>query len=186
MCGGSIMSDKAFKLSISFLAIFSAVVATLCILNFFFTANKPTQSIPSENTAQLEETKTQLPIVNTTSPETFDSLLGTLTILKNRYPDLIKIYTAGYSEGGREILMYTLGTGNKKALITGAIHAREHITTKYILKTTEDYCNAYYNTTGYYGDYDIYKLLNEYTLYIIPCVNPDGLEIILSNDTPEK
>ncbi len=82
--------------------------------------------------------------------------------------------------------MYTLGNGEKKALITGAIHAREHITTKYLLKVTEDYCNAYYSATGYYGSYDIYNLLNEYTLYIIPCVNPDGLEIILSNDIPEK
>ena len=127
-----------------------------------------------------------MPIVNTSAPESFDSLLGTVTALKNRYPDIINVQTAGYSEGGRELLMYTLGNGEKKALITGAIHAREHITTKYILKVTEDYCNAYYSETGYYGSYDIHSLLNDYTLYIIPCANPDGLEISLSNDTPEK
>lgn len=144
------------------------------------------QQSQTQSTTQSEEIKNQTPIVNTTTPETFDSLLGTVTALKNCYPDIIKIYTAGYSESGREILMYTLGNGNKKALITGAIHAREHITTKYLLKVTEDYCNAYYSATGYYRTYDIYKLLNEYTLYIIPCINPDGLEIILSNDTPEN
>ena len=181
------MSDKAFRLSLSFLSIFSALVLTVGILLSFFTANnKPSQNSTVGNNIQIEESQIKTPIVNATAPESFDSLLGTVTALKNRYPDIIKIHTAGYSESGREILMYTLGNGNKKALITGAIHAREHITTKYLLKVTEDYCNAYYSATGYYGSYDIYNLLNEYTLYIIPCVNPDGLEIILSNDVPEK
>ena len=181
------MSDKAFRLSLSFLSIFSALVLTIGIL-FSFLPTITTTSVtptPQEDT-QAEEIKTDINIVNTSTAEDFDSLLGTITALKNKFPDIIKLYTAGYSEGGREILMYTLGNGNKKALITGAIHAREHITTKYLLKVTEDYCNAYYSATGYYGSYDIYNLLNEYTLYIIPCANPDGLEIILSNDTPEK
>ena len=175
------MSDKAFRISLSFLSIFSALILTIGILFSFFTSNENKKQLTSiEATTQNEETKNQMPIVNTTYPESFDSLLGTITALKNRYPDMIKIYTAGYSESGREILMYTLGNGNKKALITGAIHAREHISTKYLLKVTEDYCNAYYSATGYYGNYDIYNLLEEYTLYIIPCANPDGLEIILS------
>lgn len=181
------LSDKAFRLSLSFLSIFSALVLTVGILFSFFTAsNKKISEPPNENTTLNQGVENQLSIVSTSAPENFDSLLGTVTALKNHYPDLLKIYTAGYSEGGREILMYTLGNGSKKALITGAIHAREHITTKYLLKVTEDYCKAYYSATGYYGNYDIYNLLNEYTLYIIPCANPDGLEIILSNDTPEK
>ncbi len=181
------MSDKAFRLVLTFLSIFSALVLTAGILlPYFTTKNTEIYEPANKETAQIQEVEKQKPIVNTSSPETFDSLLGTITLLKNRYPDLIKIYTAGYSEGGRELMMYTLGTGEKKALITGAIHAREHITTKYLLKATEDYCSAYTSATGYYGSYDIYKLLNEYTLYIIPCTNPDGLEIILSNDKPEK
>lgn len=181
------LSDKVFRISLSCLSIFSALVITIGVLFSFFTANnKEPAEIESETTIQIETTENQPPIVDTTFPESFDTLLGTITALKNRYPDLIKIYTAGYSEGGREILMYTLGNGEKKALITGAIHAREHITTKYLLKVTEDYCNAFYSTIGYYGSYDIHNLLNEYTLFIIPCVNPDGLEIILSNDMPEK
>lgn len=181
------MSDKAFSISLSFLSIFSAIVLTIAILVSFFPKATQTSTSPAtESTIQAEEIQPISDIVDTSKPESFDSLLGTVSSLKNKFPDIIKIYTAGYSEGGREILMYTLGNGSKKALITGAIHAREHITTKYILKVTEDYCNAYYSATGYYGAYDIYNLLNEYTLYIIPCSNPDGLEIILSNDAPEK
>ena len=154
------MSDKAFRLSLSFLSIFSALVLTIGILFSFFTVKKPIQNYPTEDTTQTEETEIKADLINTATPETFDSLLGTVTALKNRYPDIIKIYTAGYSESGREILMYTLGNGEKKALVTGAIHAREHISTKYLLKVTEDYCNAFHSATGYYGSYDIYNLLN--------------------------
>lgn len=181
------MSDKAFRLTLSFLSIFSAIVLTVgIILPFCTPEGNKTEQEPIKNTTGIQESDNILPVVNTTYPESFDSLLETMVTLKNRYPDLIKIYTAGYSEAGREILMYTLGKGDKKALISCAIHAREHITTKYILKVTEDYCQAFYSATGYYGSYDIYNLLNEYTLYIVPCANPDGLEIILSNDVPEK
>lgn len=180
------MSDKAFRLSLSFLSIFSAFVLTVGILINIFTAINNKKHQPTiECITEAEETNTP-DIVNTASPESFDTLLETVTALKNQFPDLIKIYTAGYSESGREIIMYTLGNGEKKALITGAIHAREHITTKYLLKVTEDYCDAFYSATGCYGSYNIYNLLDEYTLYIIPCANPDGLEIILSNDSPDK
>lgn len=181
------MSDKAFRLSLSFLSLFSALVLTVGILLSIFTAKTPASE---RNDIQVNVTpqanQNEASVVNTAFPEDFDSLIGTISSLKNHYPDLIKIYTSGYSESGRELLMYTLGNGAKKALVIGGIHAREHITTKYILKVTEDYCKATQSTTGYYGNYDIYNLLKEYTLYIIPCANPDGLEIILSNDTPEK
>lgn len=180
------LSDRAYRLSLSFLSIFSALIITAGILLPFFTARRNKTETHIEETTQIEGVEIEMNIVKTNTPETFDSLLGTITTLKNTYPELIKIYTAGYSESGRELIMFTLGNGEKKALITGSIHAREHITTKYILKVTEDYCNAYYSATGYYGSYDIYTLLNEYTLYIIPCANPDGVEIILSNDIPEK
>ncbi len=181
------MTDRAFRLSLAFLSLFAALVLTVGILLSFPITAKPQNNqnnVPVNNLIETEENFT--PIVNTSSPSDFDNILETIISLKNRYPDLLKIYTAGYSEAEREIIMYTLGNGNKKALITGAIHAREHITTKYLLKVTEDYCEAYKSPTGYYGDYDIYNLLNEYTLYIIPCTNPDGLEIILSNDTPQN
>jgi len=181
------VSDKAYRLSLSFLSVFSAIVLTVGILLSVFTYQKSAKNeCDIQVNISLQENENKSPIVNTTYPESFDDLLGTVTALKNRYPDLLKIYTAGYSESGRELLMYTLGNGEKKALIIGGIHAREHITTKYLLKVTEDYCEAYGGPTGYYGNYDIYNLLNEYTLYIIPSVNPDGLEIILANDTPEK
>lgn len=181
------LSDRAYKLSITLLSVFAAVVLIVgCVLSIF-TSLKPKESEKKVDAGVLsEETETLPSIVDTSEPESFDSLIETISALKNRYPDLLKIYTAGYSESGRELLMYTLGSGEKKALIVGGIHAREHITTKYLLKVTQDYLQAAKSPTGYYGNYDIYNLLKEYTLYIIPCANPDGLEIIYSRDNPES
>ncbi len=125
-------------------------------------------------------------IINTTYAESYASINSTLTKLAALYPDKIKITSLGKSEANYNIPMITLGNGDKKALIIGAIHAREHITTKYILRCVEDYCFAATSKSGKIGSYNARNMLNEYTLYIVPCVNPDGLEIIRSRLTPQN
>lgn len=117
-------------------------------------------------------------VIDTSTAETYDSLMTNMLLLRNAYPDSLKLFTAGFSESGKEILMFTMGSGDKKALIIGGIHAREHITVKYLLRVIEDYCYQNEHGAGTYGDYNIKDLLSKYTLYIIPCANPDGLEII--------
>ena len=174
------MSDKAYKYSLTVLSVFVAFVLILGCTLCFFTPELPKESESQSVNTQLNESVPLPPIVEATEAESFDSLFSTIVRLKYRYPDLLGLYSAGYSESGRELLTLTLGTGKEKALVIGGIHAREHITTKYLLKVIEDYCSAYYSASGYFGNYNIYELLNKYTVYIIPCVNPDGLEIIRS------
>ena len=125
-------------------------------------------------------------IINTTYAESYASINNTLNHLAALYPDKINITTLGKSEAGNNIPMITLGNGNKKALVIGAIHAREHITTKYLLRCIEDYCFASTTNSGKLGKFNVRNLLQEYTLYIVPCANPDGLEIIRSRLTPAK
>ncbi len=125
-------------------------------------------------------------VINTTSAESYSSINSKLKKLQALYPDKITITSMGKSEAGNNIPMITLGKGEKRALIVGAIHAREHITTKYLLRCIEDYCFASTTASGKLGSYNIRKLLNEYTLYIVPCTNPDGLEIIRSRLKPKS
>ncbi len=125
-------------------------------------------------------------IIDTTYAESYSSINSTVKKLAALYPDKIKITNIGKSEADKSITMITLGNGKKKALVIGAIHAREHITTKYILRCVEDYCFASTTASGKLGGYNIRSLLNEYTLYIVPCANPDGLEIVRSRLTPES
>ena len=147
-----------------------------CVLSFFVPlAPKTAVNALSQD---ITTKKAFNSIIQTDAPESYDSLITNMVKLRNEYPDSLKFFTAGYSEGKKEIPMLTMGTGEKKALMIGGIHAREHITTKYILRVIEDYCHANENTDGYLNGYNIKELFNKYTIYIIPCVNPDGLEII--------
>lgn len=101
-----------------------------------------------------------------------------LQYLEQNFPDLIDVSSIGRSVKGKDIPLLTLGTGSKKALITAGIHAREHLTISFTMACIENYAAAYYTSSGYYFDYNMRKLLQDYTLYIVPVMNPDGLDIV--------
>lgn len=179
------MSQSTYKTAITFLSIFSVVVLIFGIcLSIVPALSKNTEAPQPSQEVNLNKTDEITQTIFTSEAESYRSLAMNMDKLKLQFSELLTLSSAGKSEAGREQLMFTLGKGEKKALIVGAIHAREHITTKYLLKVIEDYCTAY-ATTGFYGDYDIKKLLDTYTLYIVPCANPDGLEIIHSRDKAE-
>ncbi|UPW20396.1 peptidase [Agarivorans sp. TSD2052] len=92
------------------------------------------------------------------------------------YPDLIRVQSIGETWEGRPILLATISLGlanadSKPALLyTGTIHAREWIGIelansfiKYILD------NHQFNPK-------LQQALSRNTLYIVPCLNPDGFE----------
>ena len=169
------MTDNKYNKSIIAISVFAAVVFVIgCLLSVFTSTPEEEQKEPVPNTPVFQFTSA----IDTSTPESYDSLMTNMLTLRNEYPNSLKLFTAGYSESGKEILMFTMGNGEKKALVVGGIHAREHITTKYLLRVIEDYCFQNEKGTGIYGNFNIKELLSEYTLYIIPCVNPDGLEII--------
>ena len=169
------MTDNKYNKSIIAISVFAAVVLVIgCLLSVFTSTPEEEQKEPVQNTPVFQFTSA----IDTSTPESYDSLMTNMLTLRNKYPNSLKLFTAGYSESGKEILMFTMGNGEKKALVVGGIHAREHITTKYLLRVIEDYCFQNEKGTGNFGNFNIKDLLSEYTLYIIPCVNPDGLEII--------
>lgn len=177
------MTDSAYKKVLTVLSMLAAVVlVTGCILSFKTPNYEDNESIPT----QSEIPESFVSLINTEVPESYDSLITNMLKLRNEYPDSLKLFTAGYTESGKEILMFTMGNGEKKALVIGGIHAREHITTKYLLRCIEEYCFENEKGTGVYGNFNIKELLSEYTLYIIPCVNPDGLEIISGRMNAEE
>ena len=169
------MKKDIYNTWLIILSCFAVVVLITGSLLTIFT--KPMESKKEEPV----NTDTVMPftsVIDTSEPETYDTLITSMLILRNMYPDSLKLFTAGYSESGKEILMLTMGKGEKRVLVVGGIHAREHITTKYLLRCIEDYCFEYEKGSGIFGGYNLKQLLDEYTIYIIPCVNPDGLEII--------
>lgn len=117
-------------------------------------------------------------IVNFKKAYTSAKVRADIEALEEMYPALIKTGSIGKSVKGADIPLVMLGRGERKALITAGIHSREYLTIAFTMRCIEDYAAAYYSKTGKYGNYDMVKLLDEYTLYIVPMINPDGLDAV--------
>ncbi len=122
-------------------------------------------------------------IVNAFLPYTSERVYNNIDRLCDYYVNILSQFNIGESEKGKPIPCITLGKGKKKALITAGIHSREHIAISFTMRCIEEIANAY-STDGVYCGYDVRKLLNKYTLYIVPMCNPDGTDISVAGDSP--
>jgi hypothetical protein len=92
------------------------------------------------------------------------------------YPDLIKLESIGETWEGRQIMLATISLDVKNAdkkpalLYTGTIHAREWIGI--------ELANGFikYIIDNYQFNPKLQDALTRNTLYIVPCLNPDGFE----------
>lgn len=92
------------------------------------------------------------------------------------HPDLIKVESIGETWEGRPIMMATISfdvetAQTKPALLyTGTIHAREWIG----IELANSFIS--YIIDNYKFNPKLQKALSRNTLYIVPCLNPDGFE----------
>lgn len=118
-------------------------------------------------------------IVSTNIPYNSDILRQNLSLLLRTYP-FLNVQTVGNSVLGKPLYVIKLGRGSKKVFYSGAIHANEWITTPVLMKFIEDYCISYVRRTELYG-YSIRNLFNSTSIYIMPMVNPDGVDLVTGN-----
>ena len=98
--------------------------------------------------------------------------------LCRRYSFLTR-FEAGRSVLGRSMTGLRLGAGKETVLYAGAFHAQEWLTALVLLRFAERLCLAL-DTGGSIAGIDCRRALLDRGLVIIPCVNPDGVEIALS------
>lgn len=115
-------------------------------------------------------------IVQTNINYTYDNLKNDLMELKLEYP-FLEIGSIGKSVLEKDIWGIKIGTGSKKVFYSGAIHANEWITAVLLMKFLENYSQAYVNESEIYG-YNAVELYNTVSLYIVPMVNPDGVDLV--------
>lgn len=122
-------------------------------------------------------------IVDTTTEYGYAELIEDLEELQQRY-SFIEVKKIGNSVLGKEIPAVRIGTGAKGIHYNGSFHGNEWITTPLLMKFIEDYAQAYSTNSNLRGT-SIRELYEMTTLWIVPMVNPDGVELVQEGITPQ-
>ena len=108
------------------------------------------------------------------APMDYSRLIECLTALGEEYSKL-ELGWLGESVLGRSIPLITLGKGEKAVLYVGAHNADESITSTILLRFIEEILSIG-EREGRIFQYSLPYLLNTRKFYILPMLNPDGVE----------
>ncbi|HIR94110.1 MAG TPA: hypothetical protein IAB98_11895 [Candidatus Egerieimonas intestinavium] len=106
----------------------------------------------------------------------YPQLEAAMKELPLRYPGIAACSVVGVSHDQRRIYMLRLGMGLRTLIVTGGIHGRETVNATLLLRMAQDYCEAC-QKQEFLGDCDVYSLLKQYSICLLPLLNPDGYEI---------
>ena len=125
-----------------------------------------------------------LAIVKTDAPMTSRLCTDTIQTLTETYP-LLRPGLLTTTPAGRPVWTLTAGEGIRKVLFSAAHHANEWITTPVLLKFAEDLAEAARKGETLAG-VDARQLLERATIYMVPMVNPDGVDLVTGAATAEE
>lgn len=153
------------------------------ILPTIMTAN-PTVSPADIQVGTTINVPLQMTVVPTRVDYSYFLLKLVIEGLMVRYP-FLEWGSVGKSVMGKQIPYLKIGTGKKQVFYNASFHANEWINTPMILKFAEEYAKAFATGNNLYG-VNARRLFQEYELYLIPMVNPDGVDLVngmLDNET---
>lgn len=104
--------------------------------------------------------------------------------LRRQYPFVYQ-RTLRTSAHGRKIIALQLGSGENKVLVTAGHHANEYITTMLVWRLLYKYCRAVFEETLFAG-FDAKTLFRGAMLYVVPMVNPDGIDLVTGAIAPSS
>ena len=118
-----------------------------------------------------------MPIVNTTVPITAERCEKMILDIVAQYPFCrteVLIRTAFQ----RPVRTLVIGTGPRKVIYSAAHHANEWITSLILLKFAEEFAQAI-QSGGRIFDRDARTLAQKTTVYLVPMVDPDGVDLVV-------
>ena len=118
-------------------------------------------------------------VVDTNIDYTYEVMERDIEGLKARYP-FIETGIAGKSVLEKNLYYIKLGTGPNQVFYNGAHHALEWITAPLLTKFAEEFSKAYAEARTMSGGYSPRSIWAQSSIYIIPMVNPDGVDLVLN------
>ena len=125
-----------------------------------------------------------MPIVKTDVPMTSALCEQTILELTKKYP-FLRTEVLTETALGRNLRTLAIGNGARKVIYSAAWHANEWITTPVLLKFVEEFAEAL-ETGGEIFGIPAGDLAAKVTVYTVPMVNPDGVDLVTGAIQPEQ
>lgn len=118
-------------------------------------------------------------IVKLDQPYSYERLVHDLTEVKKIYNEELEIKSIGTTHFGKDIWGIKLGRGENNIVLIGAHHGREWLTSALLMSMLENYAEAYQE--GKRVGFRSTDVLNQVSIWFIPMLNPDGVDIQQNN-----
>ncbi|MBQ3529393.1 MAG: M14 family metallocarboxypeptidase [Oscillospiraceae bacterium] len=121
-------------------------------------------------------------IVRTDMPITSEENERVIQQLVRTYP-FLRTEVIANTAFQRPVSTLVIGTGPRKVIFTASHHANEWITTLILLKFAEEFAEAIQTGGRIYGQ-DARTLAEQVTIYMVPMVDPDGVDLVVGAIAP--
>ncbi|OAZ48150.1 M14 family metallopeptidase [Paenibacillus polymyxa] len=128
-------------------------------------------------------------IVRLRGEYSYEDLKEDLEALAHKYP-FIEVGSIGTSVMGKDIPYIRIGQGTRKIHANASVHANEWLTTPCLLRFIEQYAQGINGSGEHAGNsHWVYagspmKLMEHTSLWVVPMVNPDGVELVQQGMLP--
>ena len=122
------------------------------------------------------------PVVVGQQAYSFEVMEKDINRLQNAFP-FMKVKKIGESVLGKPIYEIIIGNGEKKVHIDASFHANEWITTPILMRFMNDYVLSLVNRGAIRGVVTE-PLYNNVSLSLVPMVNPDGVDLVVTGPPP--
>ena len=119
--------------------------------------------------------RTDMPITSAENERVIQSLV-------QNYP-FLRTEVIANTAFQRPVSTLVIGSGPRKVIFTASHHANEWITTLILLKFAEEFAQAI-ETGGRIYNQDARALAEEVTIYMVPMVDPDGVDLVVGAIRP--
>lgn len=115
-------------------------------------------------------------IVKTDVPMTYELCEQTILALAAKF-SFLRTEVLTETAQGRNVRTLVIGNGPRKVIYSAAWHANEWITTPVLLKFVEEFAEALMSGGQIFG-VNAEDLAAKVTIYTVPMVNPDGVDLV--------